>query len=56
MLNHRSALQRLPRQLVVIRAGPIGMEFAQMFARCGSKVTVLFRGDPALYRPGGLNS
>ncbi|MDE2570918.1 MAG: FAD-dependent oxidoreductase, partial [bacterium] len=41
-------LQRLPHRLVVVGAGPIGMEFAQMFARFGSAVTVLFRGDRVL--------
>lgn len=34
-------LQRQPRELVVIGAGPLGLEFAQMFARFGTKVTVL---------------
>ncbi|GAC1656609.1 MAG: FAD-containing oxidoreductase [Gemmatimonadaceae bacterium] len=41
-------LDNLPRQLVVIGAGPIGMEFAQMFSRFGSSVTVLFKGDRVL--------
>ena len=41
-------LQQLPHRLVVVGAGPIGMEFAQMFARFGSAVTVLFRGDRVL--------
>ncbi|MDE2572904.1 MAG: FAD-dependent oxidoreductase [bacterium] len=44
------AVERLPRRLVVVGAGPIGMEFAQMFARFGSRVTVLFRGDRVLPR------
>jgi pyruvate/2-oxoglutarate dehydrogenase complex dihydrolipoamide dehydrogenase (E3) component len=34
-------LTRLPRRLVVIGGGPIGMEMAQAFARLGSEVTVL---------------
>lgn len=41
-------LERLPRRLAVIGAGPIGMEFAQMFARFGSDVTVFFRGNRVL--------
>jgi pyruvate/2-oxoglutarate dehydrogenase complex dihydrolipoamide dehydrogenase (E3) component len=30
-----------PRSLVILGAGPIGIEFAQLFARLGTKVTVL---------------
>lgn len=42
-LTHVEALQlnRLPSSLVVIGSGPIGCEFAQVFARFGSKVTLL---------------
>ena len=36
----------LPRRLIVIGAGPIGMEMAQAHARLGSKVTVLEAFDP----------
>lgn len=35
------SLQRLPRRLVVVGAGPIGCELAQAFARFGSQVTLL---------------
>ena len=35
------ALQELPRHLVVVGAGYVGLEFAQMFRRFGSEVTVL---------------
>jgi len=35
------SLDRLPESLVVIGAGPIGMEMAQSFHRLGSKVTVV---------------
>ncbi|TAM57677.1 dihydrolipoamide dehydrogenase [bacterium] len=42
------ALAHLPRRLVVVGAGPVGMEFAQMFARFGSQVTVLFRSECVL--------
>ena len=38
-------LERQPKELVIIGAGPLGLEFAQMFARFGTKVTVLQRGD-----------
>ncbi len=34
-------LERLPASLAVIGAGPSGLEFAQMFERFGSRVTVL---------------
>jgi pyruvate/2-oxoglutarate dehydrogenase complex dihydrolipoamide dehydrogenase (E3) component len=34
-------LTKLPRRLVVIGGGPIGMEMAQAFARLGSEVTVV---------------
>jgi len=33
-------LQELPKSLVVLGANAVGLEFAQMFARLGSKVTV----------------
>ncbi len=36
-------LRRLPSRLVVIGGGALGLEFAQMFARFGSRVTVLER-------------
>lgn len=35
------ALPELPRSLVVIGAGPLGLEFAQLFAHFGTEVTVL---------------
>ncbi|MBI2328532.1 MAG: mercury(II) reductase [Chloroflexi bacterium] len=35
------SLSRLPESMIVIGAGPIGLEFAQMYARFGTKVTVL---------------
>lgn len=38
-------LEVLPRHLVVIGAGYIGLEFASMYARFGSKVTMLEGGD-----------
>lgn len=42
-LTNRTALElkRLPESLLVIGAGPIGLEFAQIFSRLGSKVTIV---------------
>ncbi len=34
-------LHELPRSLIVIGAGPLGLEFAQLFAHFGTEVTVL---------------
>ncbi len=34
-------LQELPQSLIVIGAGPLGLEFAQLFAHFGTEVTVL---------------
>ncbi len=41
-------LTSLPRRLVVLGAGPIGLEFAQIFSRFGSDVTVLEMGPAVL--------
>ena len=41
-------LTSLPARLIVIGAGPIGCELAQAFARFGSQVTVVQRGDRIL--------
>ncbi len=40
-------LPRLPKHMVVLGAGPIGLEFAQVFRRFGSEVTVLAK-DPQI--------
>ena len=42
-LNNVTAmeLQELPESMVVIGAGPLGLEFAQMFTHFGTRVTVL---------------
>ncbi|MBI4097795.1 MAG: FAD-dependent oxidoreductase, partial [Candidatus Levybacteria bacterium] len=42
-------LKQLPKELIVVGAGPVGLEFAQMYARFGTKVTVLHRG-PSIFR------
>jgi mercuric reductase len=46
-VTHIEALKmpKQPRELIVIGAGPLGLEFAQMFSRFGTKVTILQRGD-----------
>ena len=44
------SLQAVPASLLVIGAGPVGMEFAQVFARFGSKVTVLTADENILPR------
>lgn len=38
-------LEKQPKELIVVGAGPVGLEFAQMFSRLGTKVTILERGD-----------
>jgi mercuric reductase len=46
-IDHVSALQltELPPSLLVVGAGPVGLEFAQIFARFGSRVTIVQQGD-----------
>ena len=41
-------LKKLPRSLVVLGAGPIGLELAQCFARFGSRVTVVEMAERVL--------
>ncbi|MBI2642671.1 MAG: mercury(II) reductase [Candidatus Wildermuthbacteria bacterium] len=38
-------LEKQPEELIVVGAGPLGLEFAQMFSRFGTKVTVLEYGQ-----------
>lgn len=38
-------LKTVPKRLVVIGAGPVGLELAQVYARFGSQVTILQRTD-----------
>lgn len=42
-LTNRTALElnKLPQSLLVIGAGPIGLEFGQIFSRLGSQVTIV---------------
>ncbi len=51
-LTHVEALEldRLPSHLIVLGGGYVGMEFAQAYARFGSRVTVLERGPQLLPR------
>ncbi len=46
-VTHIEALKmdKQPKEMVIIGAGPVGLEFAQMFSRFGTKVTILQRGD-----------
>ena len=41
-------IEALPKRLVVLGGGPIGLEFAQIFSRFGSEVTVLDHGTQVL--------
>lgn len=43
-------LTKLPGSLAILGGGPIGIEFSQVFARLGSKVTVFERRDRILPR------
>src|SRR5262249_8161723 len=45
-LDHVSALEleQIPESLFVVGAGPVGLEFAQIFSRFGSRVTICNRG------------
>ena len=40
----------LPRRLVILGGGPVGVEMAQAFARLGSEVTLVHRGERILAR------
>lgn len=52
-LTHIEALKlkQQPKELVIIGAGPVGLEFAQMYARFGTKVTILHKGK-SIFSPG----
>lgn len=51
-LTNRTLMQRkeLPEELQVLGGGPLGLEFAQMYAHFGSHVTVLESGERLLPR------
>jgi mercuric reductase len=46
-IDHVSALEltELPESMLVVGGGPVGLEFAQVFARFGSRVTVVQGAD-----------
>lgn len=52
-VTHIEALQikKQPKELIVVGAGPLGLEFAQMYARFGTKVTILHRSS-SVFSPG----
>lgn len=45
-ISHIEALKlkQQPKELIVVGAGPVGLEFSQMYSRFGTKVTILQRG------------
>jgi mercuric reductase len=45
-LDHISALEltEVPQSLLVVGAGPVGLEFAQIFSRFGARVTIVNHG------------
>lgn len=43
-------LEKQPKELLVVGAGPLGLEFAQMYSRFGTRVTILQRGPTILPR------
>lgn len=51
-LTHTQALanKTQPKSVLIIGAGPLGLEFAQMFHHFGTKVTLLVRGSTILPR------
>lgn len=55
-LTHIEALKldSQPKELVVVGGGVIALEFSQMFARFGTKVTMLVRGEK-IFRQGDEN-
>jgi len=43
-------LRKLPKSLVIIGSGPLAIEFAQIYTRFGTDVTLIFRGKRILKR------
>jgi mercuric reductase len=54
-IDHISALEldRVPAELLVIGGGPVGLEFAQIFARLGSRVVIVSHGTQIAARADG---
>src|SRR3954447_921034 len=54
-IDHVSALEltEVPASLLVVGAGPVGLEFAQIFARFGSRVTIVNHGPQIAARADG---
>jgi len=52
-LTHISALsnKNLPSSIAIIGAGPLGLEFSQIYSRFGAKVIILQRGN-SIFPPG----
>lgn len=52
-LTHIEALniKDQPKELIVVGGGPVALEFAQMYSRFGSKVTILHHSE-RIFRPG----
>ncbi len=55
-ITHIEALRmkELPKELLIIGAGPMGLEFGQMFARFGARVNIL-EILPTIFKPGEAN-
>jgi mercuric reductase len=51
-VDHVSALEleEVPESLLIVGAGPVGLEFAQIFARFGSRVTIVNTGPQVAAR------
>jgi mercuric reductase len=51
-IDHVSALEltEVPESMLVVGAGPVGLEFAQTFARFGSRVTIVNHGPQIAQR------
>lgn len=43
-------LKKLPKSMVIIGAGPVGLEFGQMYHHFGTKVTILHKGEAVIPR------
>jgi mercuric reductase len=52
-LTHITALsnKNLPQSIAIIGAGPLGLEFSQIYSRFGSKVIILEKGN-SIFPPG----